>query len=107
MKVSCEIVKDLLPLYIDNICSKESSLLIEEHLKECDDCRRDMENMKKELPVEVIVENLEEAKRIKKIRERWYKDMLKYLVYGAVGMLILILFVAIISIFVGMDCIPK
>lgn len=37
---SCEIVQDLLPLYAENLCSEESRAYVEEHLKECAECRR-------------------------------------------------------------------
>ena len=36
MKTSCKIIEDLLPMYHDGICSEESAVLIEEHLKECE-----------------------------------------------------------------------
>ncbi|WP_368490542.1 zf-HC2 domain-containing protein [Clostridium sp. BJN0013] len=45
MKISCEIVKDLLPLYHDNICSKESRTIVEEHLLECDTCKKYLDDM--------------------------------------------------------------
>ena len=31
-KVSCEIIKDILPLYYDNVCSDDSKRMVEEHL---------------------------------------------------------------------------
>ena len=46
MKKNCNIIKDLLPLYIDEVCSKESSKLVEEHLKDCDDCQNYLEELK-------------------------------------------------------------
>ena len=39
MKYSCKIIQDLLPLYIDDVCSDESKNAVEEHLEECTDCR--------------------------------------------------------------------
>lgn len=39
MKISCEIVKDLLPLYYDDVCSNESRTTVEEHLLQCDTCK--------------------------------------------------------------------
>ena len=42
MKVSCEIIKDLLPLYHDGVCSNESRQMVEEHLSECEKCRLDL-----------------------------------------------------------------
>ncbi len=40
MKMKCEVIQDLLPVYCDGQASPESGRLIEEHLKECDSCKR-------------------------------------------------------------------
>ena len=39
MKVKCAVINDLLPLYVDDVLSKESRELIEEHIRECESCR--------------------------------------------------------------------
>lgn len=39
-KLPCDVVQDLLPLYVDGVCSADSRQLVEAHLAECDDCRR-------------------------------------------------------------------
>lgn len=39
MKYSCGLIQDLLPLYLDNVCSDESRLAVDEHLEECAECR--------------------------------------------------------------------
>jgi len=36
---NCDVVKDLLPLYHDKVVSEDSRAMIEEHLKNCPDCR--------------------------------------------------------------------
>lgn len=38
MKETCGIVQDLLPLYVDDVCSERSRELVREHLAECPDC---------------------------------------------------------------------
>ncbi len=38
MKTDCEIIRDLLPLYVDDICSGKSRELVDEHLRECGEC---------------------------------------------------------------------
>ncbi len=49
MKLNCNVIQDLLPLYADRICSGESRELVEEHIAECESCSvllgqmRDME----------------------------------------------------------------
>ncbi len=37
-KMNCEIIKDLLPLYVDKVCSSETKAMVEEHIGECDSC---------------------------------------------------------------------
>ncbi len=39
-RISCNVTKDLLASYLDGICSDESKELVEEHLRDCDSCRR-------------------------------------------------------------------
>lgn len=45
-KYNCELIKDLLPLYRDGICSTFSRTAVEEHLQECGDCARIMDQLK-------------------------------------------------------------
>ncbi len=45
--MDCNIVKDLLPLYIDGCCSEESRAAVEEHLHCCAACRGALEAMQK------------------------------------------------------------
>ena len=49
--MKCETVKDLMVLYFDNCCSDESRREVEEHIKECAECRTAFEEMKKEVPL--------------------------------------------------------
>lgn len=44
--MNCNIVKDLIPLYIDGCCSEESKSVVEEHIKACDECKKLFEDMK-------------------------------------------------------------
>lgn len=43
---TCEIVRDLLPLYIDDACTTGSRELVEEHLKACAACEKEYRMMK-------------------------------------------------------------
>lgn len=38
MKISCNVIRDLLPLYYENIASNDSRDLVETHCKECSKC---------------------------------------------------------------------
>ena len=52
---SCDVIFDLLPLYVDGICSKESRNLVEEHIGECESCKNLLENMK--LDINILSKN--------------------------------------------------
>lgn len=44
--MNCNVVKDLIPLYIDGCCSEESKRVVEEHIQVCDACKKLFEDMK-------------------------------------------------------------
>lgn len=46
MTYPCGIIKDLLPLFIDEVCNDESKEAVENHLSECEKCRSYYETMK-------------------------------------------------------------
>ena len=71
MKISCDIIKDLLPLYYDGVCSADSKVMIEAHLAQCADCRAELAEMGKELPVSSKEQNLLEAKVVKELSKKW------------------------------------
>lgn len=48
MKCNCEIIKDLLPLYCDGVCSDASKTAIEEHTTDCSECFEKLNRMKKD-----------------------------------------------------------
>lgn len=45
MKGICKIVRDLLPLYQDGVCSEESKQMVEEHISCCEDCKKELQMM--------------------------------------------------------------
>ena len=48
--MNCDIVRDLLPLYADGLCSEESRRAVEEHLKTCEACRKLLPEDPAEMP---------------------------------------------------------
>ncbi len=46
MTYPCGIIRDLLPLFIDEVCNEESKHAVEKHLSECEKCRNYYEAMK-------------------------------------------------------------
>lgn len=75
MNFSCEIVRDLLPLFIDEVCSEHSKRVVMEHLQQCESCRKLVEGTRS-IPELMIKPEQQEsdkaiAKSLKRIRQRW------------------------------------
>ena len=47
-KIPCEVIKDLLPSYIDSLTSEKTKELIDEHLKNCTECSETLKKMRGE-----------------------------------------------------------
>lgn len=65
----CGIVKDLLPLYADNVCSIESKKLVVEHLADCEACQKELDSYELDIKAKNAIEK-EAVKRFKKKTER-------------------------------------
>ena len=50
--MKCEIIRDLIPLYCDGICSDETKAAVEEHIAHCENCGKlfQIENSEPEMP---------------------------------------------------------
>jgi hypothetical protein len=46
MNKHCEVIRDLLPLYADDVCSETSRELIEKHIQECPECSAMLEKLR-------------------------------------------------------------
>jgi len=97
MKISCEIIRDLLPLYHDGVCSNDSKTLVEDHLAYCDSCRAELEAMDKELPLSDARQNMHEAEAVKKLSRRWKRGMTVSLLKGSLITIAFLVFVALIG----------
>lgn len=89
---TCDVIFDLLPLYIDGMTSGETAKVVEEHLKECEVCRQMYEEMTGEI-------DFSPAEQKKKRRRHRYKKK------STARMLILgyILFLLSILVFCMLD----
>lgn len=98
MKISCEIIRDLLPLYHDEVCSEASRALVEEHLGECPDCKKILVEMDAPVPAtentddRAVLEHLAGTVKRKKKRAFW-----KGAVIAATAC------IALLGIYLGLD----
>lgn len=108
MKISCEIIKDLLPLYLDGVSSNDSKVMVEEHLAECDSCKAELHAMKGEFFSSHKEQNLKEAEAVKKLSRRWKKGMIKSLLKGVFITLLVVAAIALfLYIFIDLRVVPK
>ena len=70
MNITCNIIKDLLPLYAEDLVSQDSKALVDDHLCGCDSCRKELEALKQapKVPVEVETTSLKRVENT--IRKR-------------------------------------
>lgn len=85
-KISCSIAKDLLPLYIDEILSEESSQTIEAHLQACESCKREYETMRQEFVFPSTPKLQEENKKM--LKELKYQLKIKRILTALIAAII-------------------
>lgn len=50
-KVDCEIINDVLPLYVEGIASNSTKKMVEEHIAQCPECSGKLKEMQKEINI--------------------------------------------------------
>ena len=53
-KVPCEVIQDLMPLYVDGLTNEVTDKVIEEHVENCDKCRKVLEMMRNGSDMEYV-----------------------------------------------------
>ena len=96
MKLPCKIVEDMLPIYYDGVCSEESAMLIEEHLKNCTQCSRLLTDLHTE--IEISEKPVDDLKPLVRIQKKWKKSKRVYLRTGiCVTLAVLVLVMTVFS----------
>jgi hypothetical protein len=72
---NCNIVKDLLPLYVDGALSAESKRMVEEHLQICKECSREREHMERDVIPPVATEKI--TAPINSLKKSYFKCALR------------------------------
>ena len=94
-KINCSLIKDLLPLYIDELCSKETTEIVGNHLEICEDCNKEYETLKNEPKVKPQQDNSQEL--IKKVNKKFGKDKKKAIIKTVSIVLVVIIVVGIVA----------
>lgn len=66
-KINCNVIKDILPLYVDDLVSEDTKTLVEAHLRKCESCKEEYRKIANvlQMPIECDV------KPIQKLQKKW------------------------------------
>lgn len=73
-KLSCDIVRDLLPNYVENLTSDNTNKSMEEHISTCESCQSEYQQMILDIPVE-------KAPKVKEVKKYIQKMKAVYMMY--------------------------
>ena len=84
-EISCRVIQDILPLYVDEVVSSDTKLLVREHLEKCESCRRDAENMRRNIGA-ADLENFEreQAETLKNLKRSLKQKRIKTAVISVI-----------------------
>ncbi|WP_028612099.1 zf-HC2 domain-containing protein [Paenibacillus harenae] len=85
-KIPCDVIKDLLPLYYDDVCSRATQKTVEEHIESCTDCKRILDKMRINIGLspETIEKNKLEGEALKSIKTFWNRSKAAAFIKGLI-----------------------
>ena len=60
-QILCGVIRDLLPSYVEQLTGSETNELVEQHLADCEECRKVVENMKNNEKMSPVIQGEEKA----------------------------------------------
>ena len=96
MKHDCDVVRDLMPMCIDNTASENSRQMVGEHVLECKKCREMYQEMRTEVPKDPPVSKEAQpfTTTVRKLRK---KRRTRKIVIGVIGAVVAICIQGIVS----------
>ncbi|MCF6463795.1 anti-sigma factor family protein [Clostridium sp. Cult1] len=87
MKITCDVIEDLLPLYEEGLVSDDTRILVEEHLNTCIECKKQLEAIQnpKEIPMDTNVEPF------KRIERKLFQERIQIIALTVVLVLIIVI----------------
>jgi len=73
---SCEVIRDLLPLYVDDACSEASKQLVRQHIEACENCKRLHDELKRDEIQPLMAEAQSVVGNMKNRRKRLVRGMI-------------------------------
>lgn len=90
MKITCNVVQDIMPLYLENIVSEDTKKVVEEHINSCESCKKCLSDMTELTPIAPDVNTVP----MKRLKTKLFKKKVQTIVVSA----ILVFIIAIIVV---------
>lgn len=76
MRIKCSVMKDILPLYVEDIACEDTRIIVEDHIDECQECKNELEEMKvpKNIPIDINTNSF------KTVKSKLLKDKLNIII---------------------------
>jgi len=100
-KMNCDIIQDLIPSYVDEICSDATKNCVEEHIAHCENCRQ-IVTFCKEKGLSGKKAEMEGLDGLKKIRQ-----LIEYKGYACFGLVLFVLVFFGVNLFVSRNFFPS
>ena len=95
--MNCNVFRDLLPVYLEGLCSGETGKLMEEHAAECEECRKQLQELQWTQKEEVREPEWEKSvEPLKKVRKKM-RQKNTALVFAAVLLVVLFVITGVLT----------
>ena len=94
--LNCNIIRDMLPMYAEGLTSEESNIAIQQHLEQCEDCRKCLENLQKPIAGPTVPKmEIDYMRKVKKSFQRR-----TYILAGVIAVFCIILLGVFLRLFI-------
>lgn len=96
--LNCNIIRDILPLYVEKLTSEESNAAVNQHLEQCEDCRKYLENIQRPIDCPNVPEKeIDYMRKIKNSFKRKTYTLAVFITVFCITLLVLFLRLFIIG----------
>lgn len=90
-KLNCEVIKDLLPLYVEDLASSSTRMIVEEHLATCKECQKEKVSLCTEMP---MPQNTD-TKAMKNIKTKLFRKKIATICVSVLTMILVFVLIAL------------
>ena len=102
MKYSCDLIRDLLPLYCDQVCSRDSAQAVEEHISACEECQNIYMGMRQSVSIDSAGYEEQQLSSMRKVKKRIKERNTVFATIGIIFGIILVIVVLRVLLIVGL-----